>query len=1038
MKKVGMILLVATLLLTLVIAEEIDPSKLKDTELESYQYGKDILKLVEEESPSKQRTYVNDYSEAFTAGVKESLKDPEIQKKLAEAWTKKTGEGENQKPALSDEVKNKIWESLTPPQRNSQLKEIIAKALEKDIGIDSEEIKKRLKSVKLTGNERWEGNKIGIPGKSKLKAWIDTENTHYSITNIEFTENNLQLKYDTGIGLKKAIIKQGSVNKYGEIMSPDGKIVGDPLLSGVEYVRVNGEKNTIDIGIEGKEKPLSVTQDKLNKILERTLGKEKANKIIDNLNDPAHQEILKKINFDTSLSTNRNNKLNILLGGDYKNEGVVEIDFDEIGRLNSKVSNGGNIASTDASGSPRQLYKQFYSKNGISDSNFNSGTSDESAEFKFDFNGDIRAAKNGLIDIANVGKIQTSRLDFVGTDIIKKNALHGAITRDGLGGLLPAIGSLEEFKRIQGKIEDGTASTLDLEIADIINKRLEGTGVETSLNKELNDALGKLTKSIENSKNNLIDDIYSPDPFDPLYERNQIAERVKTVLSSQTKNLISDLAADSQGYVDALASGDDNAIKKLLTENLASRLNDPELKKYVDSIAGFAGKDTLALTPKQIDTFVEGLLTKSDQSFEEKVRAKLPTVFKNDKIVESIAEIYGAAEIRLNEEAESIKSTLHENYPNQIIVDTEASTVKVTGNKYISFDSRTPLSGFIAESTRTDTDHSGSLITLKTNGNLVAQFDGEKSNYYRIIPNTNYQPIDLIVNAQAGLGTQNNVGNLATSNSQYGTKWAITYPNVVTTRQNGNVVIVGVPSLGTYHAMDMELIRVGKDSKIIVTNEAAKGYGDRNLGPAQVLGAQGGLDVLDGKTGGLHRIIDWFGVIDNYAANQGIGVATQQFLAKQDPGKIARGFGQGIIDGRTEMLNPIYDNWDRQENSFNPSVGKANYENYVKTTLTSSYGSLLPQSSRNLLAASLDENLHVYQSVSTFMSNNPTLNWEISPSGITASNGNTFNIQNIQVPQSSLNGRTQAQALNDAFATYQEMYKGIENNVKPTKKRYTP
>lgn len=1020
MKKVGMILLVVTLLIVTISAAEEEFKTDDPVKQEAYNYGKDIEELLKA-NPSKQEELISDYPEAFQEGLRQSLKDPETKAKLADAWTQKTESG---KLKISDKAKNAIWEALTPPERSNQLKEILARKFAKKFDLDPEVVKKRLNSMKLTGDEVWEGNKLGIKDQNKITAWIDVDDTHHTITDIEFTESDVQLKFDTGIAKKKIILKKGTINKFGEIVDPNGIIIGDPLQSGIKSIGFDGSTGKFNVKFEnagGEEATLSIGKEEIFKLIETAKpdNADKLKKTIEDIysgkGDAGQKAVLDNLKFDTKLSANRNNKLNVLYGGDYKNEGVVEIDYDNIGRLNAKLSNGGNIVSTDAAGDARQLYKQFYSKNGIVDSKFNAGTSSEAAEFKFDYNGDITAAKNGIIDIANIGEIHTSRRDFVGTDIINRDTIIAEIkTQLKTGGdlsesLKQRFGSLEEIKNLQNLIETGEIKDLPPAIAEVINNRLNSEGTSTALGKELNNLFGKVTRSLENNVDSLVNSIYSPDPFDPAYERNIAAESVRELLSSQTKGLVSDITGN-QEYLNALASGDKEGIKKLLFETLNKRLGSDEFRPHVQALAEFMGKDDIQITREGIGSKVDKFFDSEDSklSFRDKVKAGLPSAFRDDKIVDAIESLYASAATKLESEKDNFFESITDSYESGIVVDAEGGIVHAYGDKYIAFDSRSDLKGFTATSTRDGEDHPHSLITLKSNGNVIAQFDGDKSNYFRVVPNADYNSIDIIANTRASLESTNNVGRLTAPNQFNGNKWQITYPNVVTTRKNGNIVALGVPELGYYHAIDMKLISTDPEtgaplkegSKILITNYGATGYNDPNLGRAQQLGVQKG--VQEGlRRAGEYAWIDWFGIIENYArdkgASEGYRIATQQFLQGQDPKKAAEGIAANIIGGYTSKMDSIYASWGKADTEFGRAKGKVEYEHFVDTTL-SQYGSLLPQTAKDGLASSVQRS--GYQNIANFVGSAPySATIEVTPTAIRKSTGEILTVGNDVSPE---------------------------------------
>lgn len=888
------LILLVLLALQITAQEPKDPFELTNEE-QAYYYGKNLDFFIEKNNPSQQEDFIKKYSEEFKKGVKDSLENEEKKQKIAKLFTEKKDE----KAVLSDETKNTIWKALNNEQKSEMLKEIIAQKLSKITNYEL--LKKRLNNLKFTGKEKWKDNKIGIEINGKFQSWLDADDVHYSLTNIEFNEDKLNLKYDTGNGKKSIILHQGTINKYGEIVDKDGRIVGKPIFD-VTSIKFNGNKKEFEMSYKNQKeeiKTLKMNENELYSLLEKISGKESVDELKIKLNDPSFKKIIENLKIDSSLSTNTNNKLNVLYGGNYQNEGIIEIDYDNLGRLQTKISNGGNIVSTNTEGKVIQFYKQFYSKDGIADFNhyYNSGNKDESAEFKFDLNGDVLAAKNGVIDITNIGKIYTSRKDFIGTDIINDNTFYAKI----LTGQNPldSFLSLEEINDLQKKIETGKIKSLDLEIAKIIEQKIEKEGAKTTINKAFNNLLGSMQNNIQSKSENILNKFFPQTSND---NKNAPQTTIKTFIEEQTSKIPSMLMKNPE-YLPAI-------------NNLLSTGN----KKIEDS------------------------------------------------------------------EPNPIPKTSDE-YKNKIVIDVEGKSVYTYGNEYITFNSRTDLSKFSASSTRTDSDPKESTINLMSNNHLIAQFDGKNTNVYRIIPNYDYKEINAIINTKNPY-----TARLSSPNDFYGTKWELSSPSTTITKRNGDTLVLGVPDLGYYYAMDMKQ----NGEKITITNYAALKEKDPNLQRALDIGAQRG--ATEGAAEGRRRVSGLQNFITLGIAGRiaerigtekgtqiGIDTAYQKFLQSQNPKQISESLGNSIIQGYDNKMQSIYTAWD----------GKDKYNSFAEQTIKD-YDSILPVSAKDGLTSTLKRD--EYEKISKFISSNPSPYIEISSTEI--------NIGTKKLPLSEEVGRT--------------------------------
>ena len=868
------------------------------------------------------------------------------------------------------------------------------------------------------------------------------------ITSIEFNEENLQFRFDTGKGLKKVILTQGTINKYGEIIGPKGNLIGDPIHEGIQKINYDGKnfKVTFKNPFGDDTSTLDLSKEEFIK-LARESKNENMIKLVETLDGdkgPIVQDLLNNLKFDADLSFNRNDKLNVLYGGDYQNEGIIEIDYDELGRLKTSLSNGGNIVSTDSNRDVTRLYKQHFSKNGLSDQRFVTGNDadgflkkqgwdDEKGIFLFDSNGEINAAQNGIIKIRELGEIRTSRSGLIGVDIVE-DSLIAKIRRGG--DFKQSLGSIEGLKDLEKKVLSGKINSeikLQREIAEAIQDKLKTKEFGTELEKNLNNFLVSVKTNLEKSQDALINDFSSTLETDSSYDQEHIKEYLENTLRSLTTKSFNAALEDPE--LKTLIIGNKQERRNIINKIVKGVIKDPEFKPYINSIADFLEKNPKEIT-SQIDGYIDEFLSESNSdninaeaNFRDEIKTKIKESFgiEDPDILDQIDSLYHAAETRVREEKEIFLSRLSTNYENKIVINSNTREVDVIGNKFIAFDAKTDLTRFTATSTRTNKDPKGEVIQLYSNGNFIARFDGKDSTIYRHINSqADLNNINIIENT---LETGGRIASLQTTGKNYGPKWSITYPESLRRTKTGPITVVGVPTLGFYHAVDMELIspdlseKFGLDiavegSKIIINNYAAYGTGDPNYQRALKIGAALGeqearnipiLGRLDASRFGL-------GIFKRYGGREGIRTAHSEFLAGQDPQRTANQLASEIRGGfKDQLLGAKNKQGIRIGGLYRAFGSQSNYETFARNTLDK-YESIFPQSALDSLYTSINKN--EFEKIPKFFEANPHAIYEITPTSIKTNQGAVLNNVDERVMR--------------AF------FRDFANEVKPRIEPYTP
>jgi len=1010
-----LIVLTVSLLTTSIIAQTED--------LTAYDAGKDLNKLLKFNART-QESIIND--DKFIDGIKDALKeDPEAQKKIAEIWVKK---GEKSKSLLlSDVVKNKIWEVLTLSQRETHIKELAILDIQKQFPgkeVDPEKVKKRIEKITLTKDLKWEGTKL-IDKKSN--NWVDFEDFPVWTTSIEFMDDKLQLGFDTGKGIKKVILHQGSIDKDGYLIGPRGNIIGTPLYGGVQSIEV--KDNTIGISyknINGEDQKLSFTFDELNQLASKSEndGLSSLLKILDE-NEPSKGQaartaiidVLNKFDFKSDLSSTKSEKLNVMYGGRVGKEETIEISYDRAGTIKTQITEGGTLVSTNSKGDVTKIYKQFFSKDGASGSGEVTnaadlkrwGTSDEEGTLLFDTKGKVIAGRNIELKEINTGITSTSRTHFVGIDI-EEDPIFSGIKSGDPGAIAEA---LVDFKKLQKAFETGTYVTTDANgnrielkidtqfesiLADAINKRLESGEFEKSTKAIFDDLLNKFNSNLEHSQDVIVESILFPSDDDPTLEQNLRKERIKDSLKFHTNEAIKVLAEKEN--VKKLILGTEQEKKVVIRDVLKGRLSESGLIEPIARILDKNPKILAADLNKQIDSIFDESTPKLNfrASLEAVLREKEKELGEGTVLADPILAMLDETERILKKEEKEFKASFFPSYDNKIVINTQTREVHLIGNKYIAFDAKAPLTKVSGTSTWTSKDPAGDFLNLYSNGKLVAQFEGERTNGLRAQPNEQYVAIDQIINTERTKIDFQKFSILETSGA-YGQNWAIKNPHTIGTRRKGSVIITGVPTLGRYLAADFKLqspdlnnpnvdIAASSGTKITIANYAAYGEGDPNFQTALDIAAQRRDEATSGIGFGLLNFFT-LGYAGRYADNKAYTTAYNEFFSSQDPGKVARGIADGIQTEFGNTLSKVYRSWGGN----NEAAGKVRYESFAREKLNAFGGSglgIFPTAAADQLFTSLPEGRQEVKRFTDFIARNPTHTLTFTNKGLTTADGTKF------------------------------------------------
>lgn len=880
----------------------------------AFEYGKDIDKFLDKDADGLRSYIGRKYFEEFYKGIKENPKSLE---KLRTSWF----DMRDGKALLDDEFKQKLWDRLIKEDKGFA-KELAKKAFERLKSKYPELYGNNHKGISEFNIEKeglvWKGNKLGIPGKDgEVTGWIDFDNLQRWITKIDYKEDGkFYLSFDTGNGLKKVSFDKGSIGSMGELIGPDGKTIGTRMNEGLQSIIFNADREsfTVKYHFEGEEKSIEVGKSDIDPEIFQNLRdqmqagnadnpeaqkyRELLEGIMSDLNGlgtkPDPEEIKRELNglgIDLSAGNGphklpTDNMINVLHGGNYDNEEIINIDYDEKGNPKIAAALGGTIVTTDYLGKVKAQYRQFYSKDGIvgkgQDSNLdylkkNNGEIDEFAEFSFSKDGEIKAAKNARVQLfqqdKSFGTIFTSRSEMEGIEVVR-NSFVDAISRGDVSKIVNSIINEPGFSEKIDKALAGEDVDMKIELMRILHENLQDPNLKTELRNKMNFALEATIQNLEQSEANMLL-FYATmgREVDGLSEYNQQAvDNAISSVTDETREAVREILRDPsvlKVLADYKDTGNKEEFNRVLKATLKNRVGSLQsfysnpltdqiaesiltatttVKKPVD-IRDWVNSNTISSVVDSID-FHE-LFTNEDirrqleqgaspsEFIVNALKEKSRGLVKDDEI-EGIGRTFdffiNEIEAKVKQEKKTLKANIERDlkakndYPTTIKVDMQAKSLEYSGNKYMSFDANVPMSSIKVDSKRTSTDHADSVFVLYSSGMPVVKIDGDKTFTGRIVNNVAYQPINRIIN----LNENNPKGGLKLDTAGgFDTGYSLYYPEALVSKRH--MVTAGL--LRAHPAMQTTIIAPGEgdigsnpDARVEMTNVIGSDSGRQLFG----------------------------------------------------------------------------------------------------------------------------------------------------------------------------------------------------------------
>jgi len=494
------------------------------------------------------------------------------------------------------------------------------------------------------------------------------------------------------------------------------------------------------------------------------------------------------------------NMISVLYGGSYDNEGVVEINYDEKGRPVIKTTGGADLVSIDSRGMIERYYKQWYSKDSLTNSDadssefvkkYNRGKgkdsqiSDEAAVFSFGSNGEIESAQNAQVSVPGFATAYTARNEMTGVHIVR-NTFADAIIRGDNKRIVEAVlakgsGILEEFGISSFSIKDGLRVARETNIRDVEQKlmkilqdELNNPDLAIEVKAQINEAINTISYHLESKTSNVIDSFMISDGQGQLSEsqrnfRNSLMDGMEREIEGAVSHLLQDPDALKElakyAYGGAEFGNPDKA-NEVIQSLLKEKLNRETMDKFVDGINFGTGFDNYLKnklkdqfpTSAEITGFIDGLKIsevigqglKSDSSsasIQDMIFENVPSIKKEDAgfLAGFINIMQKKIDVEGRKALDEIKADLKPaEYKNNIIMDTYLNEIYVEGDEEMVVNVDNPLEKFSAKSLSAE----GS-IALFSRGQRVASFSGENIN----VPTRGFRSgtsINRIINENSG------------------------------------------------------------------------------------------------------------------------------------------------------------------------------------------------------------------------------------------------------------------------------------------------
>jgi len=248
--------------------------------------------------------------------------------------------------------------------------------------------------------------------------------------------------------------------------------------------------------------------------------------------------------------------------------------------------------------------------------------------------------------------------------------------------------------------------------------------------------------------------------------------------------------------------------EEITSDRLATTLQTKIRRRIQKDIADFIeNKPNLKLTDKEITDLVETLYTRENA----KSTAQAFIAIYN----QAKTEVENEKENFINSLKKDLESLRQPRFETHLLIDVELGDIVYTGNQKAEIDTKIPLRQVKVQNTGSENN----AFTLKSNGNLIAQFIGQETKISRTTTGL-VANIDLIINEQA---SGNNKLKLVSKGNTYELYDPSNPTRVKVHREQGTATVTGIPILGEIPLIASELeITTSKDIKDIGSDPNAE------------------------------------------------------------------------------------------------------------------------------------------------------------------------------------------------------------------------
>lgn len=800
-------IIIPLILISSAFAQTVDYNKLTEKEKEVYDYGKNIDEFFKL-SGSAQEDIVDDNLDIFMTGFLSNPGNMEkLLESWFKSENNKFLLDDSSKNKLFQKL-YEIDKDFTLKLANKALERIkkespeLAKyyqGLIEEINVDSNLLKEL----------KWEGNKLGIAGEDgRLKGWIDFDKLPAFVKKIEYkTDNDGKAKFFVGVSdgkFGKTIkFSEGSLSPSPEgfIIGKDGERFGSKPYGiesiswnpktkkiAVEYYDFNGDKQKFErdisffkldendriVGFLKESSDLKEKYPNLNfdEIVEKVKGTLKdAEKI------KAIDDFMGKLG-ELEIKLPRSNQINLgYILRDKKNlNEVIEFSFNEKGGLDIKTSEGASVISTNSRGEPALglIHQSITGKEMF---------------LKFNKYGELEAVQNAegiIFDEKGYEYLDFSVANDLAGVRITRSSLADAVSRGDVGKIIDLADDRITGSRLVERVIDkalvGESVDVQSEAIALLKEQLENPNLGPEAKNRISEAIDVFQENIRKSGDNIFASVFNDNVnreqllqnpgFQYLAERTQEQtkqalnrlltnpENIQTLLNyyknpnAENAEKFNELVRNSLQYVE----GYDSLFYSSFSESIA------------DGIGKLSERETSPEVAKErVNSFINGLdfaeLVRNGRSnnFQEELRIKLENRLTNLNIAEKeqiltaydnfMSKVSTAIESEKVNFKASLKNDLIElgksDYDTSVLIDVDLGEIVYTGKERVEIDTKVPLrSVSVNHAGRTPEEvkaNSEDVFILKSNGNTVAWFDGDKT-YAKRSGHGNIENIGSIIN----------------------------------------------------------------------------------------------------------------------------------------------------------------------------------------------------------------------------------------------------------------------------------------------------